>query len=134
MNKIKNIQELDKWFENLSKENKAIILLIEEYDIEVLEDMSYEELLYCLGYCANDEVIKDWYQCDYHNRLINYLAYNRVEYDENNLIEFIDETNINNYHMLSKIELENILEIENKQRGFPKKEWLIEKIKEKRGY
>ena len=130
MNKL-SISDLNNWFNKLSNKNKVIALLVNDYDKEELDEMSFDELLSEIGFNDINDVIYEWNNFTNFDKFYNWLEYNNISYDKKHLISFIDTNDINNFSMLSIGELEDILSIESNKRGFYKKEWLIDKLKEK---
>ncbi|MBR6517578.1 MAG: hypothetical protein IKT40_12175 [Bacilli bacterium] len=108
-NKIKNIEQLDNWFNNLSKRNKVVAYAcLADDDIDKLLVLDFEDLLYC--YCGEDtveNVIECWNRSQGIDKLEMYLIFNKIRYDYDKLSEHLDYDNASDFaNMISRHELE----------------------------
>lgn len=90
MEKI-TLKKLNDWFEHLDERNKLISLLINEFNIDDLNEMSSEELIDEIALPNDVSLDMEWSNTNNIEKLYSYLELNEIQYNINHILDFIDE-------------------------------------------
>ena len=104
MKKI-TLRELNNWFEQLNNKNKLIALLINELDIDVLNEMSEEELINEIALPNKVSLDTEWINMNNIEKLYSYLELNKINYNINYIFDFIDNNDDDFFASLSNSDI-----------------------------
>lgn len=132
MEKIKDINHLNDWYNSLDDNEKLIAsYILGDEDVEYARnEMTVDELLCDGGFETVEDAITEWNsnRISPREKLNVYLIYNGIDFEEESMSEYVNLSNNQNYIFLSNKELADKLNIEDKQIPFIKREWLLENV------
>jgi hypothetical protein len=97
-----NVENLNKWFNNLSLNEKVITLsYFLGYDMEEVLNMSYDELISILfvGFenVSENDILENWHNMRNDEKLESYIFYNKINCD--NKMDLLNKDDVDTYFL-----------------------------------